>query len=251
MIFDIKDKVIIVTGGSSGIGLMISKYLIQYKAKVIRLDKKILNKNAKKKINKNVKSFDIKIDLSDFKKIPKMINKIKNKFSRIDGLINCHGITKQIKNNKELLKNFEETINNNLKSTFFLSSLVCEQMAKKKSGSVINITSLGAHLGFPKNPSYQISKAGIRQLTKSLAVDWGKKSVRVNNICPGYIKSTMTMKSYKNAKANKQRLDRMMLNRWGVQEDIVGAVIFLISDASSYITGSDIYVDGGWTNKGL
>jgi NAD(P)-dependent dehydrogenase (short-subunit alcohol dehydrogenase family) len=124
-------------------------------------------------------------------------------------------------------------------------------MSKNKGGSVINITSLGAHLGFPKNPSYQISKAGVRQLTKSLALDWGKKSVRVNNICPGYIKSRMTMKSYKDLNAKKKRLDRMMLDRWGNQEDIVGAAIFLISDASSYITGSDIYVDGGWTAKGL
>ncbi len=251
MIFDIKNKVIIVTGGNSGIGLMISKYLIQYQAKVIRIDKKFLDKSTKKKIKNNLGSLDIKIDLSDIKKIPKILNKIKNKFNRIDGLVNCHGITKEIKNDKNLSKNFEETINNNLKSTFFLSSLVCKIMAKKNTGSIINITSLGAHLGFPKNPSYQISKAGVRQLTKSLAVDWGKKSVRVNNICPGYIKSTMTMKSYKNAKANKQRLDRMMLGRWGTQEDIVGAVIFLMSDASSYITGSDIYIDGGWTNKGL
>ena len=124
-------------------------------------------------------------------------------------------------------------------------------MSKTKGGSIVNITSLGAHLGFPRNPSYQMSKAGIRQLTKSLALDWGKKSVRVNNVCPGYIKSNMTLKSYKNAKAHKARLDRMMLNRWGTQEDIVGAVIFLISDASSYITGSDIFVDGGWTSRGL
>ena len=83
-------------------------------------------------------------------------------------------------------------------------------MSKKKVGSIINITSLGAHLGFPRNPSYQMSKAGMRQLTKSLALDWGKSSIRVNNICPGYIKSTMTMKSYNNVKANKKRLDRMM-----------------------------------------
>ena len=75
--------------------------------------------------------------------------------------------------------------------------------------------------------------------------------MRVNNICLGYIKSTMTMKSYKNSQTYKKRLDRMMLNRWGVPEDIIGATIFLISDASSYITGSDIYVDGGWIAKGL
>ena len=251
MIFDIKKKVIIVTGSNSGIGLTISKFLVSYGAKVIRLDKHFSNKLTKKKTKKYINCLDIEIDLTEINKISKLLDKIKNTFNRIDGLINCHGITREIKNNKELAINFDETINNNLKSTFILSSLVCKLMSKNKGGSVINITSLGAHLGFPKNPSYQISKAGVRQLTKSLALDWGKKSVRVNNICPGYIKSRMTMKSYKDLNAKKKRLDRMMLDRWGNQEDIVGAAIFLISDASSYITGSDIYVDGGWTAKGL
>lgn len=250
MIFDIRNKIIIVTGGNSGIGMVISKFLIEYGAIVIRLDRKF-NSKTFKILKKNKSNLDIKIDLSDTKKIPKLLKNIKEKFNRIDGLINCHGITKEIDVNTDLSENFDETINNNLKSTFVLSSLVCEQMSKKKGGSVVNITSLGAHLGFPNNPSYQISKAGVRQLTKSLAIDWGKKLVRVNNICPGYIKSTMTMKSYKNSLTYKKRLERMMLNRWGTPEDIVGATIFLISDASSYITGSDIFVDGGWISKGL
>ena len=250
MIFDIRNKTIIVTGGNSGIGLVISKSLIEYGAAVIRLDKKF-NSKTFKVLKKNKSNLDIEIDLSDTKKIPKLLKNIKQNFNKIDGLINCHGITKEIDVNTDLSENFDETINNNLKSTFVLSSLVCKQMSKKNGGSVVNITSLGAHLGFPNNPSYQMSKAGVRQLTKSLAIDWGKKLVRVNNICPGYIKSTMTMKSYKNSRTYKKRLDRMMLNRWGTPEDIVGATIFLISDASSYITGSDIYVDGGWVAKGL
>ena len=250
MIFDIKNKIIIVTGGNSGIGLIISKSLIEFGAVVIRLDKKFNSETLNTKKN-SLSSLDIQIDLSDTKKIKKLVKDIIKKFNKIDGLINCHGITKEISGKTDLSKNFDKTINNNLKSTFILSSLVCEQMSKKNGGSVVNITSLGAHLGFPNNPSYQMSKAGVRQLTKSLAIDWGKKLVRVNNICPGYIKSTMTMKSYKNSQTYKKRLDRMMLNRLGVPEDIIGATIFLISDASSYITGSDIYVDGGWIAKGL
>ena len=250
MIFDITNKIIIVTGSNSGIGLTISKNLIKFGAVVIRLDKKFKSETFNV-IQKNISNLDFEIDLSDTKKIPKLLKNIKKKFKRIDGLINCHGITKETNKNTDLSKNFEETINNNLKSTFIVSSLTCELMSKNHGGSIANITSLGAHLGFPKNPSYQMSKAAIRQLTKSLAVDWGKSSVRINNIIPGYIKSTMTMKSYKNAKANKERLNRMMLNRWGTKEDIVGVAIFLMSDASSYITGTDIFVDGGWTSKGL
>ena len=251
MIFNIKNKVIIVTGSNSGIGQVIARFLANYGAKVIRIDKSFSEVKNKKSLKFRAASFDIKADLSDIKKIPKILKSITKNFNKIDGLINCHGMTKEIKNNKELLQNFEETIDNNLKSTFILSSLTCELMSKNKGGSIVNITSLGAHLCFPRNPSYQMSKAAIRQLTKSLAIDWGKSSVRVNNICPGYIKSAMTMKSYKNAKANKERLNRMMLNRWGTKEDIVGAAIFLMSDASSYITGTDIFIDGGWTSKGL
>ena len=88
-------------------------------------------------------------------------------------------------------------------------------------------------------------------LTKSLAVDFGKRGVRVNNILPGYIKTSMTKGSYLNGELKQERDNRMIMNRWGNSSDLVGPCIFLASDSSSYITGSDIIVDGGWTAKGL
>jgi short-subunit dehydrogenase len=121
----------------------------------------------------------------------------------------------------------------------------------KKNGSVINITSLGAQQAFPKNPAYQISKAGLRQLTKAFARDFSKYGIRFNNLCPGYIKSGMTIKSYKDPTAKKIRSERMLLNRWGKPSDLVGPAVFLLSEASDYITGTDIYVDGGWIAKGI
>ena len=124
-------------------------------------------------------------------------------------------------------------------------------MAKRKKGSIINITSLGAEMGFEKNPSYQVSKAGLKQLSKALACDWGHKNIRVNNICPGYFKTSMTIKSFKNKTLKSKRDARMILKKWGTPGDLVGPCIFLASDASSYITGADITVDGGWLAKGL
>ena len=124
-------------------------------------------------------------------------------------------------------------------------------MAKYKSGSIINITSLGADLGFSNNPSYQISKSGLKQLTKSIAIDWGKKGIRCNNIKPGYIETNMTKKNKKNSLNFRKKLERMIIPRWGLPSDIVGAAIFLLSDESSYITGSDIVIDGGWSIKGI
>ena len=250
--FDIKNKVVIITGSNSGMGYSLSKFFVNSGAQVVRIDKKFKNKIGNKKIFKNTNvSHDLNYDLSITKNIHLLIKQIVKKFNRIDGLINCHGISREIKRSTSKIKNFDETLNINLRSTYVISSEVCKIMGKRKVGSIINITSLGASLGFPNNPAYQISKAGIKQLSKSLAVDWGGKNIRVNNICPGYIKTNMTIKSYNNSKLKKKRLSRMILKRWGSPNDIIGAACFLISDSSSYITGSDLYIDGGWTAKGL
>ncbi len=124
-------------------------------------------------------------------------------------------------------------------------------MARSGCGSIVNITSLGAKLGFPNNPSYQMTKSALQQLTKAIAYDWSPKGIRINNICPGYIKTKMTEKSFNDEVLNKDRLDRMLIKRWGEPEDLVGPTVFLLSNASSYITGSDVVVDGGWLSGGL
>ncbi len=120
---------------------------------------------------------------------------------------------------------------------------------KATGGSIINITSLNAELAFPDNPAYVAFKGGLKQLTKSLALDLGKYNIRVNNIGPGYMRTNMTKKGW----ANNRKLieDRTILGRWGTPDDLIGTAIFLLSSASSYITGQDIYVDGGYLTKGL
>ena len=119
----------------------------------------------------------------------------------------------------------------------------------KHGGSIINITSLNSELGFPNNPAYVSTKGALKQLTKSLAVDLGIYDIRVNNVGPGYIKTNMTKMGWKNNR--KQIEDRTILGRWGEPDDLVGTIIFLLSPAASYITGQDIYVDGGYLAKGL
>ena len=105
--------------------------------------------------------------------------------------------------------------------------------------------------GFPGNPAYVASKGGVRALTKALALDYASKNIRVNNIVPGYVCTAMTEKSYLDEKLYSERLDRMMIQRWGKAEDLAGAAIYLASEASSYVTGIDLIIDGGWTAKGL
>jgi len=121
---------------------------------------------------------------------------------------------------------------------------VYEYMLKKKKGSVINITSLGAELGFPNNPAYVASKGGLRMLTKACARGRGINGIRVNNIDAGYMRTGMTAKSYSNKKLRTLRKANIMLGKWGEPKDLIGPCIFLASVASEHITGQDIYVDG-------
>ena len=242
-LFNIKNFVTIVTGSGRGIGLKIAEGFYEYGAKVIRIDL-----NLKK--HKLYKFDDYIIDLTKQKFVDRCVNEIKHKYGRIDVLINNAGITTNSTNfyDEKILK---KTLSVNLIAAYNLSSKVCKIMSKRKKGAIINITSLGAERGFIGNPSYQVSKAGLKQLTKALACDWGQKNIRINNICPGYIKTPMTLRSFENSKLKKNRDTRMILKRWGEPKDLVGPCIFLASDSSSYITGSDIFVDGGWLAKGL
>ena len=242
-LFNIKNFVTIVTGSGRGIGLKIAEGFYEYGAKVIRIDL-----NLKK--HKLYKFDDYIIDLTKQKLVDRCVNEIKHKYGRIDVLINNAGVTTNSTNfyDEKILK---KTLSVNLIAAYNLSNKVCKIMSKRKKGSIINITSLAAERGFIGNPSYQVSKAGLKQLTKALACDWGQKNIRINNVCPGYIKTPMTMRSFKNSKLKKNRDTRMILKRWGEPKDLVGPCIFLASDSSSYITGSDIFVDGGWLAKGL
>ena len=242
-LFNIKNFITIVTGSGRGIGLEIATGFYKYGAKVIRIDSNL-------KRHKLYKFDDYKIDLTKQKLVTQCLNEIRHRYGRIDVLINNAGVTTNSLNfyNEEILR---KTLSVNLIAAYNLSHKVCKIMSKRKKGSIINITSLAAERGFIGNPSYQVSKAGLKQLTKALACDWGQKNIRINNVCPGYIKTPMTMRSFKNSKLKKNRDARMILKRWGEPKDLVGPCIFLASDSSSYITGSDIFVDGGWLAKGL
>lgn len=244
-IFSVKDKIIIITGGSEGNGAEITKGFLEEGSNVIVLDKKEIKP---KKYFSNPNFHFYKVDITNRKILKSIISKIISEFKTIDVLINNAGIS--LKSNKNnYLEVWNKTLDVNLHSPFFLISLVQNNM--KPGSSIINITSLGAYQGFKENPSYIASKSGLSSLTKSFAFDLSKKGIRVNNIVPGYIKTNMTKKSFISKVQNKKRKERMILQRWGESKDLVGPCIFLASSASSYMTGSDIIVDGGWLSKGI
>ena len=241
-LFSVKNKVILVTGSNRGNGLAIAEGLRLAGSIVIRIDVSF---------DDSAYEDDYVLDLTNLSLINPFINYIFEKYGRIDSLINNAGVSIPTSSPYSDYKSYENTLLVNLHAAFELCCNVCPIMSLNNTGSIINITSLGAELGFPNNPSYQVSKAGLRQLTKAIARDWSLKNIRANNICPGYIKTEMTSASYKDPLLNIERQKRMLIKRWGESTDLIGAVIFLISEASSYITGSDIYVDGGWTSNGL
>ena len=245
-IFSLKNKVVVVTGAGKGIGYFLANELSKRSSTVYAIDKMF----SKKKQKNNY--FQKKCDITNKTQFEKICKNIVNKNKKIDVLINNAGIT--IPNysfNDYSLNNWKKTIDVNLTGAFVCSQIIAKIMKKQKIGSIINITSINAELGFPNNPAYVASKGGLKMLTKSLAKDYGKYGIRVNNLGPGYIKTDMTQKSFKNKKTRISREKQTLLGKWGEISDLLGPCIFLASDASRYVTGQDIYVDGGWLANGL
>ena len=240
-IFKVKNKIVLVTGSSRGIGLEIAKGFLDNQAIVYSLGRS--KKSSEKKLNKNY----FQCNLNNKKDFIKVCEKIKSKNKRIDVLVNCVGIT----TDKYNVSEFENILKTNLFSIYHSSNIFKDYINIKFGGSIINIGSIGSVVAFPNNPAYVSSKFALLGLSKSLALDLNDKKIRVNTILPGYIKTKMTMKSYNNKSEYKKRKNRTIMNRWGQPSDLVGGSIFLASKASSYMTGSEIIVDGGWLAKGL
>jgi len=248
-LFSIKDKIVLVTGAGKGIGHYLSIEMAKRNAIVYGLDVKFSEK-IQKQFLENL--FQTTCDVTNTAKFNRVCEKIFLKHKKIDVLINNAGVSYPEFGKKFYSEeNWGKTLAVNLTSSFTCSQAVAKFMIKNKGGSIINITSINAELGFPDNPAYVASKGGLKMLSKALARDWGKFGIRVNNVGPGYIKTDMTKKTYQNKKLRKLREQKTMLGRWGNPADLIGPCVFLSSSASDYITGQDIYVDGGWIANGI
>ncbi len=248
--FSIQGKNALITGSANGNGKALSSALGDAGCNLTLIDidnenLEVVSKEIEEKTKTKVNRYSF--DLSDSIQLDSFLQQ-NNDF---DIVINNAGVTygNHLFDYKD--SDWEKTYRINLFAPYKIIQKIGETMTKKKSGSIINITSLAAEFGFPGNPAYIAFKGALKQLTKSAAYDLSKFNIRVNSVGPGYIKTNMTAKSWDDKKMKMERSDRTMLGRWGESEDLIGTVIFLSSDASSYITGQDFYVDGGWTAKGL
>lgn len=252
-LFSLNGKIALVTGAARGNGKAISKALLKAGANVVLVDilKEELSSTIESFNSDDLKALMYDCDITDPSNISKIKNFIISKFGKIDILVNNAAVTFT----HELLEYpdelWEKTYQVNLKAPFELSKEMGKIMKKQGSGIIINITSISSELAFSDNPAYVSFKGALKQLSKSLALDLGKYGIRVNNVGPGYFQTEMTRKSWENQELNQQRKNRTVLGRWGVPNDLAGIIIFLSSNASSYITGQDFYVDGGWLIKGL
>ena len=166
---------------------------------------------------------------------------------KIDGLVNNAGIRQRKQFQKIKISELDYVIDNNLKSVFKLSQLFSKIM-KKNSGSIVNISSIVGPKGFKDLSGYAMTKGGIIALTKSLAVEFASKKIRVNAICPGFIKSSYANNfKRKFPSIYKFTIDRTPLKRWGTCQEVSNLILFILSNESSYITGNEIFIDGGWS----
>ncbi len=242
--FDLKGKTAIVTGAARGIGQSIAVELARNGADVVVSDIIPGDKtvNEIKKLKR--KSIFVKTDISDKKQVQELIENTIKEFKKIDILVNNAGIFIPGTIEKVSEQDWEKTINVNLKGCFLCSQAALKYM--KKGSSIINISSVAGIAGYPSASAYCASKGGIRLLTKSLAIECGAIGIRVNSIHPGIIETAMTKDVLSDEKQKQGIIAKVPLKRTGKPIDIAGPAVFLASDASSYITGEEMVVDGGW-----
>ena len=250
-LFSLDNKVAIVTGASRGTGRAIAEGFINAGALVYFIARSKNKLSIVKDEIQNDRAKFISADVTDFPLMSDNVEKIYGKENKIDILVNNAAITLPEPSDTYSDDKWQKTHMVNLRAPFKLSQMVAKYMRKQGGGVIINITSICSELGFSDNPAYVAFKGGLKQLTKALAKDWGEHNIRVNNLGLGYFKTEMTKGSWEDEKLREERTKRTILGRWGEAEDIVGPAIFLASNASKYITGQDLYVDGGWLASGI
>jgi NAD(P)-dependent dehydrogenase (short-subunit alcohol dehydrogenase family) len=243
-LFSLNGRVAVVTGGSRGIGHALADGLAAAGATVIAVAR---SAGPDTPFSQSVRYLSVDVALG----LEEALAAIAAEHGRLDILVNAAGISLAAdpETPGSALDTFDRTINVNLRAAY--ANCLAASRFMSDGAAIINVTSIGAHSGFPGNPGYVASKGGLRLLTKALAVDLGPRGIRVNALAPGYIHTAMTAGSHADPVRHKQRADHTCLGRWGSVDDLVGAAVFLAGDASRYMTGQDLVIDGGWTAKGL
>lgn len=245
--FDIKDKVAIVTGANTGLGQAICVAYAKAGAKVLGVARRSCAE-TEAKIDAIGGIFnECTADLSSTTPIDNIIKTAIDLYGTVDILVNNAGIIKRADAVDVTEEDWDSVINVNQKVVFFLSQAFAKVVfAQNKKGKIINIASMLSYQGGIRVPAYCASKSAVIGFTRSLCNEWASKGINVNGIAPGYMETNNTEQIRSDSKRNDAILERIPQGRWGRPEDIAGAAIFLASEASDYINGFTIAVDGGW-----
>lgn len=251
--FSLKEKIAFVVGGGSGIGQAIAIGFAKAGAHVIagsRNEAKLLDTVNKIKKN-NVAVWKVLIDVKNKQSVENAIKEIINRFGRIDILVNSGGTHLKKPSLEVTDENWDDLINTNLTGIFRVCREVGKYMKDAGHGSIINIASINGFIPFPETLAYCVSKAGVIMMTQSLAADWAQYGIRVNAIAPGVIPTDLNKEALKTLGRKEAVIARTPMGRLGATEEIAGTAIYLASEASKFVTGQTIAVDGGFLARGI
>jgi NAD(P)-dependent dehydrogenase (short-subunit alcohol dehydrogenase family) len=247
-LFDLSNKVAVVTGGSGGIGRAIALGLADAGAHVVVASRRLdpLEKVAAAIKAKGLQSLAISVDLVDIQSVNLMVDTIFKVFPRIDILVNAHGLAIRKPAESFPIAEFNQVMDVNVTGTFTACQAIGKHMIAQKAGSILNLSSVRGDHGLRANyAAYCASKGAVNTLTKTLACEFAKHNVRVNAIAPTIVETELTRDALKDPTFAKYMKSTIPMDRWAMPEDLVGAAVFFASDASAFITGQILYIDGG------
>ena len=253
-LFDLTGKVAVVTGAARGLGEVMAQALARYGAQTLFIDvdaKRVAAAAEKVPCDGGCGEVHWAVcDVSDRDRVDTCIDGVLRRHRRIDVLVNNAAIHRRGSPIEFCEQDIDDLVNVNMRGAFYMAGAVGKHMVRQRAGSIINVSALGGGIvGLGRGGSlYGMTKGTLVSLTRDLAAEWGKYGVRVNAIAPGWMRTRMTTALQSDPEKAAKALDRVPLGRWGEAGDVAGVAVFLASDASSYITGTTIPVDGGAAN---
>jgi NAD(P)-dependent dehydrogenase (short-subunit alcohol dehydrogenase family) len=244
--FDLTGRVALVTGGSRGIGAAIAAGFAAAGATVVAVSR-TGGGAAAERVEYEA------CDVADAAAREALYARVAARHGRLDALVNAAAVTFPPADGTPAgeLDRFRRTLEVDLVGCYAMVLAALPLFERAGGGAVVNVTSINSVRAFPANPGYVASKAGLAGLTRALAMDLAPRNVRVNALAPGYVHTAMTERSHADPALHEQRRRHALLGRWGTPDDMVGAAIFLASPASAFVTGQELFVDGGWTVNGM
>ncbi|MGF9946879.1 SDR family oxidoreductase [Priestia megaterium] len=249
-LFSLDGKVAAITGATRGIGRSMAIALAEAGSDIALLQRSKEFLGVKEEIERlGRKCFTVNCDLENASGVSEAISSVVGHFGKLDILVNNAGIQRRSPAVDFAEENWDAVMNVNLKTVWLLCQQAGRQMLKQGSGKIINMASLLSYQGGITVPAYAAAKGGVAQLTKALSNEWAAKGINVNGIVPGYIATDMNEALINDETRSRQIIERIPAGRWGQADDFKGAVVFLASDASAYIHGHLLAVDGGWLGR--